>query len=286
VEISFRGADISRTLNQRGQGLLEYILILFFILAIIFGGIYAFNDAIKVWANNYFGDYLTCLLETGELPTIGGDPGDSGICDQFFKPFSLSDGRPYKTMTDGPMSNPSGANSAKGANGSNRAVNESSARRSSSGGSGGSGRSGSGNGAFGNSQNANAENGGAGAEAKKENGTYTGSNETENYGGFGNRVRGSRGPEGGQLSRGFYVQMPKDEKEKPPGYAASGSRNDSGFNTPRKVALKPAQKPEYIPPDEPFTIGSFFRFLVIAGIIIAIVFLLGGQLLQISKNMD
>jgi hypothetical protein len=36
----------------------------------------------------------------------------------------------------------------------------------------------------------------------------------------------------------------------------------------------------------PLTFGNFIRILIIAAIIIALVVLIGGQLLQIGKNME
>jgi len=85
--------------NERGQALAEYILMLTVSVALILGLMFEFNTAFQSWANNYFGDYLTCLLETGELPSIGGSPGDSGVCNQFFAEFSLKNGRPSKALS-------------------------------------------------------------------------------------------------------------------------------------------------------------------------------------------
>ncbi len=79
---------------QSGQAVAEYILVLLVAVILILTFLWLFSGAFKAWANNYFGDYLTCILETGELPNISGEPGDSGQCDQFFEPFSLKNGRP------------------------------------------------------------------------------------------------------------------------------------------------------------------------------------------------
>ena len=38
--------------------------------------------------------------------------------------------------------------------------------------------------------------------------------------------------------------------------------------------------------DSPMTFGNFIRFLIIAAIIIALVVLVGGQMLQVGKSMD
>ena len=289
MEFSFRGDNIRRWRDQSGQAVTEYILVLFFILGIAFGGIYMFNDAIKVWANNYFGDYLTCLLETGELPSIGGAPGDSGICNQFFKEFSLSAGRPYKTLTDSPgtgkvsRSASTGDDASKSGNKTSRGMNEGSSRGS-RGGSGG-GRGCSGNNLFNKpSPNANADNGGG--ASKKIVSSYTGSTDADANGGGGYRGMSRRRTEGGQLSRGFYVSIDKDEKERPAGFSVPSQKNEGGYNTSKKIPIKTILKKDPPQADEPFTIGNFIRLLIIAALIIALVLVIGGQLLQVSKNSE
>ena len=92
--------------SQSGQGIVEYLLVLVVTVSILLGAIYQFNSAFKSWAQSYFGDYLTCLFETGELPIIDGTPGDSGECNSLFKPFSFTGGRSY-----------AGANGSGGGNG-------------------------------------------------------------------------------------------------------------------------------------------------------------------------
>lgn len=133
---------------------------------------FEFNTAFQAWANNYFGDYLTCLLETGELPTIEGSPGDSGICGQFFEPFSLKNGRPSKALSKGNgQTNNSNANSRRG----NAQPEGTSARRSS-----GSGSSKWGDGGSGKSRNA------VSSEDTKEAGgsAKTGNMSTSSSGGY------------------------------------------------------------------------------------------------------
>lgn len=259
------------------------MLILICVVALIIGGIYQFNDAIKVWANNYFGDYLSCLLETGELPSIGGAPGDSGICNDFFKPFSLSDGRPFKDQKGNkPVANSGGDGDPDG---KARAERESSDTRSKRvGGGGGGSRGGRGGGGPTSSANVNQQSGEQNA-AKKVGSAYTGSTDTLNVGGAGGRTYFRSSGGGSGLTRGYYIST-DDEADKPTSFAA-GSVGAEGLNkASKRFPLKEKRKPAEVPPDEPFTIGNFLRILIIAAIIIALVVLLGGQLLQISKNMD
>jgi hypothetical protein len=78
--------------RNRGAGTVEYILMLS-VVVISLGMLRQFNEAFAVYVKNYYEDYLTCLLDTGELPSLGYE-GAQGDCDAEFKPFSLADGRP------------------------------------------------------------------------------------------------------------------------------------------------------------------------------------------------
>ena len=51
---------------------------------------------------SYFSDYIGCLLETGELPTLGSANGiNSGICDAQYEAFDIASGRPPKQTGSG-----------------------------------------------------------------------------------------------------------------------------------------------------------------------------------------
>ena len=88
----------------RGQGTLEYILLLFVVVALALFLKFGFFDSFGSFAQNYFGEYLQCLLETGELPRFGELASDSvkrmenaqgrNICNASFEPFTLRYGRP------------------------------------------------------------------------------------------------------------------------------------------------------------------------------------------------
>ncbi len=82
-----------KLIDESGQAVIEYILVLTVVVSMVLGGLYQLNDAFRVWADSYFGDYLACLLESGELPSLGGAGGSE--CTQLYKEFSLADGRPH-----------------------------------------------------------------------------------------------------------------------------------------------------------------------------------------------
>ena len=85
--------------SQAGQAVLEYVLTLVVVVTILTAGIYQFSSAFQAFATSYFGEYLQCLIEAGELPQLGND--DGGICESSFQSFSLANGRP---PVDGPGS--------------------------------------------------------------------------------------------------------------------------------------------------------------------------------------
>lgn len=268
--------------NQRGQGIIEYVLVLVVTVALVLTGIYQLNSAFKAWANNYFGNYLACLLETGELPSISGSGGDSGLCNEIFKPFTLAEGRPLVGKWS-PGEGSGGGGSGGGARESKRAGSTV------AGGRGGGGGYGGGGGRFG------ARSGGLrrsiqkGAANKKGSGaTYTGSTGTGDYG-------GGYGATNRRLNVGVKTRLDnrfafEDEREKPEKRKiASGGRKpgEEGGKSPKiRVKRSEIKKTEEAAADSGLNLPNFLRILIIAGIVIALVMFLGGQALQIGKSMD
>lgn len=237
----------------------------------ILGGLYQLNDAFKKWANNYFGEYLACLLETGDLPTIGGSPGDSGVCEQLFKPFSLADGRP-------PVKG-QGSSEEKEAGGSGAGASERGG-----GGGGAPVRYSGGGGGFGRGyRSANTPTG------RKRPGGVTVTGNTDANGGGGGYTYYQRPVS--QQSRtklnnkfAFENQRDADQRRK----VAGGTKKDSegGSRAAIKLKQKNIKKALSEQADTGFSIGHFIRYIIIACIILALLFFIGGQLLQISKSMD
>jgi len=247
---------------------------LFVSVALVLGLIFEFSSAFKAWANNYFGDYLTCLLETGELPSIGGTPGDSGTCNQFFQAFSLKNGRPSSALGKGSSDKHSTAN----ASGLNRAGarREGTVARNSGGGS----WNGSGNNGGSSKLADNSDSGGGGGAAK------TGNTGVSSGGGYSSKMSKSGSGDGGRQLDGRLGILIKKEAETKKGYAPNIARSDVMTHSPKRVRLKEARKPAEVPPDEPMTFGNFIRILISAALIIALVVVIGGQVLQATKGMD
>lgn len=292
VELSVRDTRFSRRRRkQSGQGVIEYILLLMVTIMIVFGVVYQFNDAFKVWANNYFGDYLTCLLETGELPAIGGTGGVASSCNDMFKTFSLTEGRPYEggggsggggTGPGGSGGGPGAGDDPPGEGGDSGGAAESGTASGYTKVSRGSGSGFGRDGRFG--RNANAGGGGGAGARRKE--VYTGSTDSSipasalnNSGGRANqRQRGLNGE--------YFVTQEKKEEirtERAPMKITESSR------TERKQVMiikrKPAEAKEEVEEKE-MGFGDYFRYLLIAALIIALVIVIGGQLAQISNEME
>lgn len=275
MEISLR--------DEKGQAVVEYVLVLVVAVSIILGGIYQLNSAFKTWANNYFGNYLACLLETGELPTISGTGGDSGLCNQFFKPFTLADGRPLVQPGQFAGGDGGGGESDGGGTREVRSGGNASA--------GGGGYGGS-NGRFdsisGRGGNGAGKGNGKGRDDKMS-GVYTGDTSAANYSGYSSRSSQSSAGLRTRLDNRFAFDESR-EKETRRSVASSSKKP-----TPeeRKIAGRAglngkSGKKDGGPDaeDSGFSFADLLRYFIIFGILIAIFVFLGGQGLQIGKSME
>jgi hypothetical protein len=262
--------------DQSGQGVLEYLLVLVVAVGVILGGIYRLNMAFKTWANNYFGNYLACLLETGELPTLGGPGGDSGICNQIFKPFSLADGRPLLNGYQAPESKSSGG---AGGGGSRES------RGSGGGGGGGAGYSGT---PFRASLGAGSQRSGRSGRSFDGSGASAGNKKNGDQDkGSASRNGREKGRNEAKLDNRFAFEDERQPRQQSRAPAVS-RKSGEGKGKPKRFALNrnAFKKNAAEAPSSSFTISDFIRFLIIAAIIIALVLFLGGQALNIGKSMD
>jgi hypothetical protein len=269
--------------DERGQGVVEYVLVLVVSVSIILGALYQLNSVFKLWANNYFGNYLSCLLETGELPALSGDGGGTGICNQQYKAFSLADGRPLigkggagETGGDGGSGEGDGGGQREGG------------KYAGGGGGGGGGYTRIGD--FGSRFTGSSAGGAKGSRrgSASAGGSYTGSTEASDYG-TGGGSAGHKTPIGLKSRIDTRFAFDESQTQQKPRSVASTTKKDSGVGphkSPIRLHGKDVKKSDQATPDSGFTISNFIRFLIIAAIIIALVLFLGGQALQIGKSMD
>lgn len=263
--------------NQSGQGLIEYVLLLVVAVGIILGSIYQLNSAFKVWATNYFGNYLACILETGELPSLGGGSGGTGLCEQIFKPFNIADGR---RLIDGFKPGAGGGSTGNTGGGT----------RESSGSSGGSYYSQGYQGTPFRSSITRSSSKAAGLSRRKgsSGSTYTGSTQVSSYGSDYNRGRSSaQSGSSSRLDNSFAFQDEKEEKQKRKASPVTKKSVVEGNGRAKRIPYKGiVRKTASTGPDSSLTFTNFIRYLIIAAIIIALVLFLGGQALNIGKSME
>lgn len=258
--------------SQSGQAVLEYLLILFVTVGIALGVMYQLNSALKKYVQSYFGDYIACLLETGELPSLGGDGGvGADTCNASFEPFSLQNGRPLISQS----SNGSGPGSRGGAAGRTSA-----------------GRNSGGNGArisgSGNSRNGEriAKVGGA-ATAKTSGGSKTSSS----AGGSGTELssysaRRKRNGRDSQIRVGLKSKKEQDENSKRKVDLKGVMSSRSSKKIPLDLNKFKGRQIAQTEVDMGLSIGDYIRYIIILGLIILIFIFFGGQLLQLRKSWN
>lgn len=288
-----KSTTISRLENKEGQAAIEYVLMLVVSVAMVLALAMQIFTPFSQFISNYMGTYVGCLLEYGELPTLGGDnqsgPDDDSECNRKFVPATVSKGRP-------PINS-----SASSSGGSSKSSSSSASNKSSS-------------------SSTNDSGGGKSSEA-----THAGS---ESRGGSSNILHNKRpafGAESGFASPGGKIVeitldnkapshfnsknlgtsavnsdktksigltgLTEAEKEKLEKKSSSGGRltvasDGIGVSPKKTLVKKPEVKPTTKDQEEPFTIGSFMRYLLIAAIVIALFIFIGGQALQMSKSFE
>lgn len=273
-----------KQLKQSGQAVLEYLLLLFVIISVFLGVVLTFADGTRRFVDNYFGAYFQCLLESGELPTLGGDTGGATAseCESEFQPFTLEDGRPPvstdldvvggSSVSDNlvnidDLEGSSGSESGAGGTvipvGSGDSFGDSSSGRSSRVPLGGASRRGS---------------SGEGAQGPPI---------------FMNNVQGEDFSE----SSGRQAYVPvfggrigniEEREGAPTAVTDTKSQGDEeDLRSVKRVPAKTTEKKEGTEePDTSLSIPDFLRYILIIGMIVAIVVFFGGQVLQYQKSKD
>ena len=286
--------------NEAGQGTIEYILVIVVVIAIVAGGLYQLNQAFASFANNLFGEYLSCLLETGELPALGNpDDSASSTCAQFFAAFDESEAQGDLESRIGTDGGGSGGSNGGGSNGSSSGgASDRSAQSSMNDRNGRSGRSGTvvassgsrGGGRFGRNRGWNqgqTRNSSLGGKSSSDEEIGTGNTGVSSYG-FGNERSGAPKRQKAKfLDSSFNMGRNEQEEREAPIKTKSKTvsshqkKKDEVFMIERKVASKGK-----IREDDGFSFGDMIRYFIIAAIIIAIVVFFGGQIAQMSNEMD
>jgi hypothetical protein len=263
--LAMMGSEASHFGSQSGQAAIEYILVLVVVVSIALGVMYQLNDAMKKYVQSYFGDYVACLLETGELPSLGGSGGiNADTCDAEYEAFSLQNGRPLKE--------------GDGSGGSSSSSNSSGRSRSTDGGSRVTRNN--------SSLNGERANGGSGAAA----GSINKNKRTElSRGSASSDVsQGARALQ--QRNRGQVRINTKIKMNKEKTVAKSVDLNGKlRGRSPKKILVdmeKFRRKPAQASTDFDLSFGDYIRYIIIFAILIVILIFFGGQLNQLRKSWD
>lgn len=277
-------------LNNRGQAMVEYVLILIITVSLILALVTQIFKPLQGFLQSYMGDYVACLLETGELPSLGSDEANPATeeCNAKFDKATWAGGRPSTGSGSGagttnPNTNPTNPSSSSSDSGGSSSGSRGGTYAGSSSRAGGStfrapGRAPTGiDGASSSSKEKTVE---IALEGGGSGGFFAGSN-GGTYAGRAARKTRSIGLAG--LSEADKKKLERKE--------ISGRQTlvaTDGFSPPQKKSTvkPPSEKPMVLEDDKPMTIGNFIRYLFIAGIIIALVIFIGGQALQMSKSFE
>lgn len=262
--------------NNRGQGTIEYILILIITVAILIGLGSQFYKPFGRFLENYMGEYLQCLLETGELPALGVEDPNLECAEillaagEVFSGSGNNNGRGSNRNGDQAGQNKEGSDSGSGGG---------------SGGAGGSRRSG----RFLNTPSSASGVGESTAQdSKKKEIPYTGSDSVssrsrsmEAYRAQGRRLRSI--PIRGIL----YAQQAQQEKEQNR-LRQVGSAEEFGVDNNKKKMRVKSNERKLVTLEEvvDWSFGRLFRIGLIIIILLAIILFMASQALQISKNWE
>ena len=278
--------------HNEGQTVVEYVLVLTAVLIVVLGTVYQLNQNFRNYAQNYFGAYLTCLLESGELPNLGIDQDPNSFCDTEHVPFSVALGRPSiegantDSDSNSASNNQGGGGSAggddsgggdgseAGANQSGRAANFSQP------------------GALGSNASlrpsritVDPNESGADNEENSESGGVTTRNVRRSY----NNPTTRQDSINQQSGRPRFFAASQIEQEEVQGQSIRGEVDGEEGQVLRKKKIEqeiPQRKVATLDEEEGLGLGNFIRYLIIAAIIIALLLFLLGQLLQIQKSME
>lgn len=284
----------SRFGDQNGQALIEYLLLVIVSVSLLLSLTYQILTPFQTFVQSYMGAYIQCLLDLGELPSLGNpdsqDLLQSQGCNAKFEGATWSAGRP-----------PIGSNSNSNSNGSNgSSQNNSSNSNSSKGSSSSSNGGGGGSSSAGNNSNnllvrsMHHNNNPEGTDGGSGSGKDSGGAGANGGGGSGfYRTRGSVSSNSGHNSGDRYVAIlgltTEDKKHLPRSPSISrkiaGSEGAYASSAKRFELKKPLAKAGEIK-DEPMTFSDYLRFLIITAIVIAILVVLGSQALKISKDWE
>jgi hypothetical protein len=269
--------------NNKGQAVLEYVFLTFMVLVVLLSIIIGISRSTKKFAENYFGAYFQCLLEVGELPSLGADGVSSTECDDAYEPFTLADGWKSKGFDQ----DPSQSDDSEKDGADKKDSNSDGSNASSSGASEGSGNLASSSyGDFGSRNQkiplSNADKRGSSKGGSDDLGNTSAKNNFEQPQEFGEDGSG----------RSEYIPIygsaPDEEKKDGASLVKADSQKDPEQELRGKRIPANSKKAEEgkVKEDDGVSFPDFIKYLIITAIILIILIFFGGQVMQYQKSQD
>jgi hypothetical protein len=272
--------------------MIEYVLMLIITISLIVALASQIFKPLEKFMQAFMGDYVKCLLETGALPSFGGEgvPNAQEMGCTMAKFNDIAGSGSSKNGKGGGGSSSSGGSdseigSGKSSSSSGGDSEGSSSSRSSYAGSASRG---------GSSVMRPSHRGSTGVESAASNGKVV---EIALESGAGNgffktrsngRFTEARPKKTMALGISGLTEADKKKIERKREKSTSRTIASGEFGAPiKKLAVKkPEIKAQTIEDSEPMTIGNFIRYLFIAALVIALVIFIGGQALSMSSGGD
>ncbi len=280
-------------INNKGQAMIEYVLMLIITISLIVALASQIFKPLEKFMQAFMGEYVKCLLETGALPSFGGEgltsAEDMGCTMAKFNDVAGSGGS--KNGKGGGGSSASGGSDSQSgsdkSSSSSGGDSEGSSSRSSSSYAGSASRGG-------RSIMRPSNRGSTGVESAASNGKVVEiAFDGQGGGGFfkttsNGRFTDARPKKTMAVGISGLTEADKKKIEKKREKSISRTIATGEFGAPiKKLGVKkPEIKSQTLDDSEPMTIGNFIRYLFIAALIIALVVFIGGQALSISSGGD
>jgi hypothetical protein len=268
---------LKRQPANSGQATVEITLLLVITVSLVLLFSTQIYKPVGQYVNAYMGDYLACLLDYGVLPKLG---SEDDICQEFKGSAAIA------------SANRQGLNSNSNANARSSQVNrtpispeqrEIQQQRS-------------GGGAQGIAQNTGrrsgprgAADGGAGQEKISQSEAPPGMS-SGNYRIVSNNISTQgQGRVVGSISGDSLSELDKNkiDRQNKKSSQVPLMEEDSQKRNAKKMIIKPPSPKTNLEPEmDDWGAGKLIRFLIIVGILLAILIFLGGQILQISKAWE
>jgi len=274
--------------DNKGQGSTEYVLVLLISTLFVVGLLLQFHQGFRQFTNQYFGSYLSCLLETGELPSLGySGPRAPESCEVEYQPFTLAQGRPpvEGSGTAGNVGGGGSGSSEKTSEAASAATGAGSEPRQIT------ASAGAGGGVPGEINSFGLLGDKSGrikkvplSKADIDTGSTSSAEfeDLERNGDSGNN-QGRESLRSGRVPVSINEESQATSLKKP---LLPATIEDAKREARRVPAADQQKKKAQVPEDAEWSISGYFKILLIVGIIVAMLIFFAGQILQISKSRE